>query len=620
MPKQDVPIPFPLRGVNKSLSHLAGDPDTTVFASNVFPKDVTESRIRGGSRKGLVKRFTTQVSGTPQYLLEVSKVTSSFDEPYQYLMVGTSSGIYVSSATRSVVNGVVKYTEVLNELNANITDHLGAAITDESSDALSTASFALTGAGNPYSGNVAVYQGNVILSQPYESILSGTTATATISSGILQDSSVANFQLQGIDVDTHVVNITSAATGATVGSYKIASISSGSITLVDTSQGTGGNLDYSVVTAPKQLDVENRSVSVLTPSGGTFPSGAGAIITTYRDRLVWAVERVWYMSRVGNAGDYNYSADLADAGRPVAGTNSDAGLPGDPITAMVPVGYDFLVMFAEQSTWVLRGDPAFGGQLFNLSRKVGCVAAESWCYGPNGEIYFLSKDGIYVIPPDMSSPPLPISDGKMPTELKERDSENFDTALAYDMKENAVVVFVTPRDGTTTGSHWWYDTTTESFWEFNFANYDKQPLAAISYAGAPTRQRGTTVLCGDGYVREISGTTDDGDTISSKIVIGPFVMSQSITSSSILSELRTELGQESGAVTVDIYAGNNAESLMQSAVNGNTPSFSRSLTAGRSKTIRPRLRGAYSVFVLRSTEAWASEALIATVAQAGRIK
>jgi len=616
MPKQDVTIPFPLRGVNKSLSHLAGDPDTTVFASNVFPKDVSESRIRGGSRKGLQKRFATQVSGDPQYLLEVSKITSSFNDPYQYLLVGTSAGIYVSSATRSVVNGVVQYDEVLNELNADITDHLGASITDESSEAISTASFALTGDGNPYSGNVAVYQGSVILSQAYENIL---TASGTISAGIVQGGA-ANFQLVGIDVDTHVLNITVAATGATVGSYRIASVASGSITLTDTTQGTGGSLTYSIVTAPKVLDVENRDVTVLTPTGGTFPSGSGAIITTYRDRLVWAVERVWYMSRVGDAGDYNYSADLSDAGRPVAGTNSEAGLPGDPITAMAPVGYDFLVMFSEQSTWVLRGDPAFGGQLFNLSRQVGCVAPESWCYGPNGEIYFLSKDGVYVLPPDMSSPPISISDTKMPTELKERDSENFDTALAYDMEENAVVIFVTPRDGVTAGSHWWYDTTTESFWEFNFSDYNKQPLAAVSYAGAPTRQRGITVLSGDGYVREIDGTTDDGDTISSRIVIGPFGMGDSIVSSAMLAELHAELAQVSGSVTVDIYAGKNAEALMQAAVDGDEPSFTRTLSAGRSKTIRPRLRGAYSVFVLSSDEAWASEAMVATISEAGRVR
>ena len=619
MPKQDVTLPFPLRGVNKSLSHLAGDPDTTVYASNVFPKDVTESRIRGGSRKGLVKRFPTQVDGDPQYLLEVSKVTADFNEPYQYLMVGTSAGIYVSSATRSIVNGVVTYTETLNEINANITDHLGADITDHLSDPISTASFVLTGTGNAYSGNVAVYQGSVIFAQPRE-VIQATTAGATVSSGILQDTAGTNFQQIGIDPTTHVVNILTTAAGASVGSYKISSITSGSIVLVDTTVGTGGAITYEVVTAPKILDVENRTSEIINPTGGTFPSGDNAIIATYRDRLVWAVGTVWYMSRVGDSGDYNFSADLEDAGRPVAGTASDAGLPGDPITAMVAVGYDFLLMFAEQSTWVLRGDPAFGGQLFNLSRTVGCVSPESWCYGPNGEVYFLSKDGLYIIAPNMSQPPVPVSDGKMPTELKERDNENFDTAIAYDMKDNAVIIFVTPRDGLTVGSHWWYDTTTDSFWEFSFSDYNKQPVAALSYAGAPTRQRGTLTLGLDGYIRELSGTTDDGDVISSKIVIGPFVMSQSLNVSSMLSELHTELGTGSGSVTVDVYVGDNAEQLLQSAVDGDTPDFTRDIGAGRSKTIRTRLRGPCSVFVLHSNEAWSAEALVATVSPVGRVR
>ena len=166
MPQQDVPLPFPLRGVDKSLSHVAGDPDTTVYARNVFPKDVTDSRIRGGSRKGLIKRFATLLRGTPQFLLEVSKITSSFDEPYQFLLVGTTASIYVSSATRSTVNGIVQYNEVLNEINGAITDQNGATITDHNNELIETISFVLIGEGNAYAGNVTVHQGAVIFAQP----------------------------------------------------------------------------------------------------------------------------------------------------------------------------------------------------------------------------------------------------------------------------------------------------------------------------------------------------------------------------------------------------------------------------------------------------------------------
>lgn len=617
MPQQDVPLPFPLRGVDKSLSHVAGDPDTTVYARNVFPKDVTDSRIRGGSRKGLIKRFATLLRGTPQFLLEVSKITSSFDEPYQFLLVGTTASIYVSSATRSTVNGTVQYNEVLNEINGAITDQNGATITDHNNELIETISFVLSGEGNAYAGNVTVHQGAVIFAQPAETVFNNT---GVLTNGTLTSNNVTDFTLIGADKSQHVVNITVGQSGTLLGSYKISSITSGSIVFTTNSTGTNGAVSFSVVNAPKTLDVENRSIDVVTPTAGTFPSGAASIITTYRDRLVWAVDRVWYMSRVGDPGDYNYSADVADNGRPVAGTNSDAGLPGDPITAMAAVGYDFLLMFSEQSTWVLRGDPAFGGQLFNLSRKVGCVSPEAWCYGPDGEIYFLSKDGIYVVSPDMSSPPVSLSDGRMPTELKQRDTENYDTALAYDMTENAVVIFVTPRDGVTAGSHWWFDTTTASFWEFQFADAQKQPVAALSYAGAPTRQRGTTVLCPDGYVRELAGTTDDGDVITSRILIGPLLMSQTMGGDGVLTQLHTELGKDSGSATVEIYAGDDAEDLLDKAIAGTSPHFTRTISAGRSNTIRPRLRGAYAVLVLHSTEAWSSEALMATVAQAGRTR
>lgn len=617
MPQQDVPLPFPLRGVDKSLSHVAGDPDTTVYARNVFPKDVTESRIRGGSRKGLIKRFATLLRGTPQFLLEVSKITSSFDEPYQFLLVGTTASIYVSSATRSTVNGIVQYNEVLNEINGAITDQSGATITDHNGELIETISFVLSGEGNAYAGNVTVHQGSVIFAQPAENVFN---STGVLTNGTLTSNNVTDFTLIGADKSQHVVNITVGQSGTLLGSYKISSITSGSIVFTTNSTGTNGAVSFSVVNAPKTLDVENRSIDVVTPTAGTFPSGAASIITTYRDRLVWAVDRVWYMSRVGDPGDYNYSADVADNGRPVAGTNSDAGLPGDPITAMAAVGYDFLLMFSEQSTWVLRGDPAFGGQLFNLSRKVGCVSPEAWCYGPDGEIYFLSKDGIYVVSPDMSSPPVSLSDGRMPTELKQRDTENYDTALAYDMTENAVVIFVTPRDGVTAGSHWWFDTTTASFWEFQFTDAQKQPVAALSYAGAPTRQRGTTVLCPDGYVRELAGTTDDGDVITSRILIGPLLMSQTMGGDGVLTQLHTELGKDSGSATVEIYAGDDAEDLLDKAIAGTSPHFTRTISAGRSNTIRPRLRGAYAVLVLHSTEAWSSEALMATVAQAGRTR
>lgn len=615
MAQQDIEVQFPLSGVDKFRSVRGSDPATTSYAVNVFPRDATEQRFRGGSREGLVKRFSEQLEGVPQYMLPVSKVTSAFSEPYQFLFIGTSTSVYISSATRSETNSVVSYSETLNQLNGAIKDQNDADILDQNNQIIQSTTFAISDDANPYSGNVAAYQGDVITVQNLGAVWTGT---GNVTNGVISsDGTVSDFTTLGIDPAIYVINIVSG-TGATVGSYTITSITASQIVLSSTATGTATGASLQAVPGPRRIDPDTRTVSMVPCTGGTFPASASAIITTYRDRLVWAAGTVWYMSKVGDPGNYNYAADIDDAGRAVAGVSSDAGMPGDPITGMVPVGYDFLVMFAEQTTWVLRGDPAFGGQLFNLSRKVGCVGPEAWCYGPDGSIFFLSKDGLYVLPSDISGPPQSISDRRMPQELKARDSENYDTALAYDMKNNAVVIFVTPKDGTTVGSHWWYDVDNQSFWEFKFTDYNKQPIAATSYAGAPTSQRSITVLNPDGYVRKIGGTTDDGDVINSRIVIGPIRMSSDVSFDGLLSQITTELSDTSGTVTLEVYSGDSSEKVVSDASSGATAAFSRNVTQGRFTTMRPRLRGVYSAIALSSTGTWATEALIATLASTGR--
>ena len=615
MSQQDIEIQFPLSGVDRYRSVRGTDPSTTSYAVNVFPRDATEQRFRGGSREGLVKRFATQLEGVPQYMLPVSKVTSAFSEPYQFLFIGTSTSVYISSATRSEASGVVSYSESLNQLNGAIKDQDDFDILDSSGQIIQSTTFAISDDANPYSGNVTAYQGDVITVQNLSAVWTGT---GNLTNGVISsDGSVSDFTSLGIDPEIYVINIV-GGTGATIGSHTISSITSTQIVLSSTATGTSTGASLQAVPGPRRIDPDTRTVSMVPCTAGTFPASASAIITTYRDRLIWAAGTVWYMSRVGDPGDYNYAADVTDAGRAVAGVSSDAGMPGDPITALVPVGYDFLIMFGEQTTWVLRGDPAYGGQLFNLSRKVGCVSPEAWCYGPDGSVFFLSKDGLYVLPSDISGPPQSISDKRMPKELKARDSENYDTALAYDMQSNAVVIFVTPKDGTTVGSHWWFDVDNNSFWEFRFADYNKQPIAATSYAGAPTAQRSITVLNPDGYVRKVGGTTDDGDVIESRIVIGPIRMSQDVSFDGMLSQITTELSSVSSDVTVEIYAGDSSDQVVSDASNSATPSFSRNVSQGRFTTIRPRLRGVYSAIALSSTGTWATEALIATLATTGR--
>ncbi len=408
-----------------------------------------------------------------------------------------------------------------------------------------------------------------------------------------------------------MVEITDHADART---FLISLLSGGNLTLSGTI--ANGSVSYRIVKCPKFFNPDASTAEAITPTAGFIPYDAG-LVQVYRDRLVWTNGRQWYMSRQGDIGDYDYSADLADAGRAVAGELSDTGQPADPVIALVPGGFDYLVFFSEDTTWVLRGDPAMGGRLFNVSRTVGCVDSAAWCYGPQGEIYFLSKHGLCVLPPDMSQPPMMLSEKKLPKEMQGADRQNYSTTLAFDQQHRTVGIFITPRTGGS-GSHWLFNTDTQSFWRLEFANPDHQPVEAISFSGTPARPRRIVMACRDGYVRQINGSSDDGTAITSWVVMGPYKMSDVPSVEGLLNELAGTLSIESGTVTLTVFTGESAQEAVSKATSNTAPVFSTTFSSGRSRTIRPRVRGLYFCVRLTATAQWSFEGFSADVVPMGR--
>ena len=61
--KKSMEIFFPFGGLNESLSFEKQPPITSSDLRNVRPHDVEEERGRGGQRPGLLKAFSTRVTG-----------------------------------------------------------------------------------------------------------------------------------------------------------------------------------------------------------------------------------------------------------------------------------------------------------------------------------------------------------------------------------------------------------------------------------------------------------------------------------------------------------------------------------------------------------------------------
>lgn len=627
MPSQPIRIPFPIGGLTTNSGYESGDVQTTRGCLNVVPDSAEESRTRGGSRVGIRKRYDISVGETPTFAIRVSGGDNT--RVYEYLVVGTVDDIYIGQSQSSGSNIPITYSEALSSLTGElITESGDNIITEDGVDTLIVFDFNTEGAGG---GLVATYRDKVIINSNGVA-LSGHDSvggTVTFQNGQLQlTRTVSNptWTNEGIDTDVHYVEITNSSASPTLinsGTYKVGTVNSGNIVIsgeAPIGSPTNGDsettITYSIRNGVRELDPNAPSIGVLTPKRGFVPLNADYVIA-YRDRLVWATNRTWYMSRQGDAGDYDFSADPEDPARAVAGTNSEAGVPADPIVSMATAGYDYLIMFAESAVFVMRGDPAYGGQLYKASGVAGCVTRNAWCNGDATEIYFLGKDGLYMMEPN-AGPIRQLSQGKLPRSLRGIDRDNFDVSLVYDPEDNGVLIFIVNKQDGINGQHYWYDIETQSFWPIQLVNASHQPVYASTFGGAPTRPRRAVFACKDGFIREWTGSNDDNELIPSHVVFGPYPVSSADGVDGIISELLTVTDKDSVDVTVQIYARETAELAAQDAVSGSNPSFTFQSQAGRSRAKRPRIRGAAFCIRIEATGAWAFESMSGMIAAGGR--
>lgn len=646
MPTKDSDLPFPIRGVSRSLSHTKANPETTPDANNVLPYDPLEHRYRGGSRPGFRDMSWVNVGGPPVFM--VSFPGPPVDgEPFRLsLVAGTANDVFVNKTGQATVGDTATYTETLVSLTSPLTTEesasggpfsylapggndvyvqpdatdyyrpgfgtgTGVTILTEAGDEIQAASFSFGGKrtyATPYQGGVVVTgTGQVI-----------KTGVGTLSGGKFIGDDIGSWSSLGVIPHQHLLEITplNEAAEATVGfaSYLIHNDISEEL-FVD-SGSHHGRCSFRVVDGPKLISARNRSVTSISSSIGHVPIGADTV-STYLDRLVFTKDRVWYMSRQGDPTDYDYGADATDRGRAVAGVSSNAGLPGDPIVALASRGNDYLVMFARKTTWVMRGDPAAGGTLFNLSRSYGCVDPQAWCHGDGGEIYFLSKEGMCIVPDQAGARPEPVSAASLPNELRNFDANNSHVSLAFDVRYRGVWIFLTPRVGENS-IHWFYSKLTDSFWPIRLSNTNHQPTAAVAHTSSPAVDTAVVIGGRDGTLRRaVPGLGDTDAGLESSLVLGPYLAGDTTFQEAILTRLLLMMGGEGAPIAVRVFSGKTPEEAADKAVANVSPSYTAAITGNRSKVLIPRVRSVAFCVRLSSTSPWAFESLVASVGAAG---
>ena len=344
-------------------------------------------------------------------------------------------------------------------------------------------------------------------------------------------------------------------------------------------------------------------------AAGTLPTKA-RLIALYRGRLVLSGSANdpsnWFMSRVGDPFDWDYGPSVVSPTDPVAGNNSDAGLIGDLVTAMIPFSDDTMLMGCDSSIWQMTGDPAAGGAIDLVTNQTGIVFGKAWAKDPQNVVYFVGVDGIYRMAP--GDRPANITIGRLDRVLDQIDFSQGSVSLAWNPIDRQLWVTILDAVDKATRLVLIWDQRTDSWWKDEYpANVGPSGLA---YFDGDDPEDRSFLLCGyDGFLRQVDNTagTDDGIAISNHVRFPP-LLAEDGTGKLRVSELSATVGEGSGPVDLVVYGGQTVEQATAST----EVRFRRQLHAGRNPAIINRMQGHALSMQLRQdagTQPWALERL-----------
>lgn len=380
--------------------------------------------------------------------------------------------------------------------------------------------------------------------------------------------------------------------------------------------------NYKFFDASAGTPANEGDIASWTASSGTLPANGAnkpRLIETWRGRIILSGiigdDQNWFMSAVGDATDWNYSATPPKADDAVAGNSPILAKPADKINCIIPYNDANLMFGCDHSIYCMRGDPRMGGQLTLISSVTGTSFGRPWCMDDMGIVYFFgSRGGLF----RMTGPcvePERLSAGIVDESLATVNLDTSIVRLMWNDRQQGVHVFITPL---TTGAvtHWFYERRTSAFWKDKFATNAHNPNCCHVIDGDDPADRTYLIGCQDGRIREFKLTAKDDDdaAIDSYVFIGP-IQAPAGAQRLLLNELQAVLGASSNDVTYDVYRGDSADDARQSASFWNG-----TWSSGRNLSDRRRATGEAIYIRLRNntiTQSWQLETLRAQIVGLG---
>lgn len=370
------------------------------------------------------------------------------------------------------------------------------------------------------------------------------------------------------------------------------------------------------------------SVSTTPKTFGSLP-GKAALVCLYRGRLILAGNPAypfqWYMARQNNPYDFAYFAN--DPQAPVAGGNADAGELGDVITALIPYKDDYLVFGCANTVWVMRGDPAAGGSLDEVSLTTGIFGPMSHCWDDKDNLYFFGTGGIYRIPPGFG-PPENLTAGLLPNIVADLGvgPSTHRIVMAYDRRRIGILIAITTL-ATGANTNYWFDLKTQGFFPETYPA-ENAIYAAVYYEAQDSDYRRLLIGGADGYIRFFDDDAKDDDigitdkAVSSYSTFGPIMLSQDPDREGKIISLTVVTGTNTDGLSYDVHVADSAEETIDQVVAGSTPFLTGMVQVdNRVARIRIKCRGIYALIKLYNSTAsqtWSIEKVVAQVTEGGR--
>lgn len=422
-------------------------------------------------------------------------------------------------------------------------------------------------------------------------------------------------QVKGVAVSNGTVSMfnTSAFTAAA---------SSGSRSLSNTapfilSAGLFSKVYFTDGISYRVWDGSDNTVTDWTPTAGSLPGTDGTsvprLIAMWRSRIVLSGLRTdahnWFMSRLGNANDFDYDPAEQDKIQAVAGGTGKVGTIGAPINSLMPYTDDVLLIGTDSSIHAMSGDPADGGVLDTLSTSTGTAFGQPFTMDSYGNLYFFSSRGSIHMIAAGGGAPQSLTEGNIDPELRSVDLNTSFVRMAFDDSQLGLYVFISPFSAGAT-THYFFDLRTKGWFPISFANTSHNPFAVSVFDGDDPDDR--VVLLGgeDGRIRKLdkSVSNDDGTAISSYVLLGPIKAEGN--KPFVLSELQAHLDLNSSSMRYEVVVADTPERAILNIAG--TFTGDGTFSAGLSPTHNPRKRGYWGYIKVGDTSSsspWAFEYL-----------